>query len=302
MIPLVNIGEIDRRKYIGGSDAAPILGISPWRTPLDVYLDKIKPRTNTIENVDRMRAMNRGKRMEPYVLDLLSEESGMKVALRNQRYRDPEFDFIAAEIDAETADGINVEIKTVSPFKAKEWGEQQSDEIPLHYAAQAMHGMMVTGREVCVFGVLIGGDDFRIYRIDRDIETIAAMRAKEIAFWKRIQDRRPPDPVNTEDVLRLFGKDDGNSVEAPEEIASALGKLRDFKRQSDEFLVEARRLEEQIKIFMGSSSGLTYFGKTLCTWKAQKSNRFDVTTFREAHPEMAAQFQKTIESRVFRLK
>ncbi|MFU1925134.1 YqaJ viral recombinase family protein, partial [Klebsiella pneumoniae] len=73
----------------------------------------------------------------------------LKIIGRGNRYRDQQHDFMAAEIDAEAASGENIEIKTVSPFKAKEWGEVQTDAIPVHYTAQAMHGLMVTGRQVC---------------------------------------------------------------------------------------------------------------------------------------------------------
>ncbi|WP_353652236.1 YqaJ viral recombinase family protein, partial [Escherichia coli] len=101
----------------------------------------------------------------------------------------------------------NIEIKTVSPFKAKEWGEIQTDAIPVHYTAQAMHGLMVTNKQVCVFGVLIGGDDFRIYRVERDEETIQAILEKEIAFWDRVKNLNPPEATSVSDVSLMFEKD-----------------------------------------------------------------------------------------------
>ena len=70
--PLV-VGNIDRQKYIGGSDVAAILGISPWKTALDVYLDKTTPRKEETDP-GKQRVFNRGKRMEQYVIDLLAEE------------------------------------------------------------------------------------------------------------------------------------------------------------------------------------------------------------------------------------
>ena len=111
----VSVGAMDRQKYIGGSDIAGILGISPWKTPLDVYLDKVQPRVE-ITDPDKLRVLNRGKRMEPYVIDLLSEETGLEIVRRGERYLDRELSFIAAEIDAEAASGENIEIKTVDQF------------------------------------------------------------------------------------------------------------------------------------------------------------------------------------------
>lgn len=298
----VSVGAMDRQKYIGGSDIAGILGISPWKTPLDVYLDKVQPRVE-ITDPDKLRVLNRGKRMEPYVIDLLSEETGLEIVRRGERYLDRELSFIAAEIDAEAASGENIEIKTVSPFKAKEWGEEQSDEIPLHYAAQAMHGLMVTGRDVCVFGVLIGGDDFRLYRIERDDATIAGIREKEVEFWQRIQGKNPPEPSTVSDVFRLFGtKDNGMAIEASEIIQADLLALKSLKADAKniEGLIALR--ESRIKIFMGDASILTMNGLPACIWKEQQSNRFDQSAFKAAHPQLAEQFIKASTSRVFRLK
>lgn len=294
--------NLDRRTYLGGSDVAGILGISPWRTPLDVYLDKIGAPREEENDPGRLRVLNRGKRMEPYVIDLLAEETGLEIVARGRRYIDSEHDFIAAEIDAEADSGENIEIKTVSPFKAREWGEEQTDAIPLHYTAQAMHGLMVRGAAACVFGVLIGGDDFRVYRVERDDETIEAIRAREVEFWQRVQDRNPPEPTTVGDITRLFERDAGTSVEADAETLAAWNRLRELKAILKETGAEASQLEEQIKLAMRDASTLTFDGKPLATWKSQTARRFNQRAFTEAHPDLAEQFKQASESRVFRLK
>ena len=298
----IAVGQLDRSTYLGGSDVAAILGISPWRTPLDVYIDKIQPRKEETDP-GRLKVLNRGKRMEPYVIDLLAEETGLDIIRRGERYLDPDLDFIAAEIDAEAATGENIEIKTVSPFKAREWGEEQSDEIPLHYAAQAMHGMMVTSREVCVFGVLIGGDDFRVYRIERDDVTIDAIRQKEIEFWSRIQARQAPEPSTVSDVFRLFGtKDSGLAVEASESLQADVIALKSLNDDAKRLGAQIDLREERIKLHMADASILTMNGKPVLTWKEQASKRFDQSAFKADQPELYEKFIKTVTSRVFRLK
>ncbi len=291
----------DRQKLIGGSDVAGILGISPWKTPLAVYLDKVQPRS---EEPDRSKAriFARGKRFEPYVVDMLAEDLGLTIVGRGNRYLDPELPFLAAEIDAETDDGRNVEIKTVSPFKAFEWGEQQTDAIPVHYTAQAMHGLMVTGRAVCIFGVLIGGDDFRIYQVERDEETIAAIRQKEVAFWQQVQDRTPPPASTTSDVLALFERDTGRAVEADLTTVQAVDRLREIRSTIKSLTDESDELKAAVHRYMQDAATLTYDGQSLATWKAQSANRFDLQAFTEAHPDLAAQFRAVSHSRVFRLR
>jgi len=296
------VGQLDRQTYIGSSDTAAILGISPWKTPLDVYLDKVQPRVE-ITDPDKLRVLNRGKRMEPYVIDLLAEETGLEIVCRNERYIDTEYNFLAAEIDAEAASGENIEIKTVSPFKAKEWGEQQSDEIPVHYAAQAMHALMITGRKICIFGVLIGADDFRIYRIERDDVTIAAIRAKEIAFWKRVQDRDPPDPSTVSDVFRLFGThDSGAAIAANDAIQADVLALKSLKADAKSLEALIAMREERIKLYMGDAAILTMNGTPALSWKEQQSRRFDQTAFKAAYPDLFEKFTKVAASRVFRIR
>lgn len=292
---------VDRRRFIGGSDVAAILGISPWRTPLDVYLEKVDPRPEPTDP-QRQRVLERGKRLEPYVLDMLAEETGLVVVARNQRYIDPEHTFLAAEIDAEAETGENIEIKTVSPFKAHEWGAEDSDEIPVWYTAQAMHGLMVTGREVCVFGVLIGADDFRTYRVERDDEVITALRERLVEFWARVQRREPPEPTTAADVLTLFGKDSGRAVEASPEVLALYNELRAAESEAKAHEKRAAELKERIQLFMQDAAVLTLDGNPIATWKAQQSRRFDQRAFQAAHPELFEAFKRTTETRVFRVK
>ncbi|EJG3031448.1 YqaJ viral recombinase family protein [Escherichia coli] len=296
-----NAGIMDRTKYIGGSDVAGILGISPWRTPLEVYLDKVQPRVKPVDT-SKQKVFTRGQRMEPYVIDLLSEETGMEIVHRGNRYIHRDYDFIAAEIDAEAASGENIEIKTVSPFKAKEWGEIQTDAIPVHYTAQAMHGLMVTNKQVCVFGVLIGGDDFRIYRVERDEETIQAILEKEIAFWDRVKNLNPPEATSVSDVSLMFEKDAGTSIEADGKALALFNDLRDMKSRRKSLEEEIAISEEKLKMYMQEHSVLTLDGKPLCTWKSQISNRFDQKLFQSVHPELFEKFKTTTTQRVFRMK
>lgn len=294
------IGQADRQKYLGGSDIAAILGISPWRTPLDVYLDKVEGKQP--EDPSKAKIFRRGARMEPYILDLLTEEHGVEIINRGQRYRDKTHDFIAAEIDAEAASGENIEVKTANQFASKNWGAEHTDEIPVYYTAQAMHGMMVREAPATIFPVLIGSDDFRVYRVERDDETIELIRAKEVEFWSRIEKRDPPPPSQVSDILRLFERDNGTSIEASDEIIEAVNLLKGVKKQIKLLESDKEELEDRIKLFLAEHSALRFGAQTLCTWKAQDTKRFDLELFRTKHPAIAEKFTKTTTSRVLRIK
>lgn len=300
-VELSQVGELDRSLYIGGSDAAAILGLSPWKTTLDVYLDKIVGKNEEVD-ASKAKIFARGKRMEPYIIDLFAEETGLVIARRGCRYQHPEYPFLCAEIDAEAESGENIEIKTVHPFASKDWGVMDTDEIPVYYAAQAMHGLMVTGKQVCIFGAMIGMDDFRTYRVDRDEDVIASLRQKEVDFWNMVQSRTPPEPQTTSDAERLFKKDNGSAVEADENAIETILTLKELKAQKKELEAAIDGEEAKLKIAMKDASIITMSGNPLATWKCQVTNRFNQKEFQEAHPALFEQFKRQSESRVLRLK
>jgi len=211
----------DRTKFIGGSDVAAILGISPYRSAVDLWLDKITP---PIEDGQNAAAKRRGSRLEPYVRDMITEEHGLEIVHVNERYIDPDLPFLAAEVDfeyfdPETGQIENGEIKTVHPFKAKEWGEQGTDLLPIHYVAQAQHGLGVKRRNRCRVFALIG-DELKPYLVERDDETIEAMRARCDEFWNKfvLPKIQPPIDYQHKDVIdtlkRLYPGTDGTIIEA----------------------------------------------------------------------------------------
>ncbi|HWU35440.1 MAG TPA: YqaJ viral recombinase family protein [Methylovorus sp.] len=217
---LANI-EHDRQKFIGGSDIAAILGISPYKSIVDLWLDKTTPPREGGQNA---AAKRRGTRLEPYIRDMITEEHGLQIVDFNSRYQDEEIPYFASEIDfeyfdAETGQVENGEIKTVHPFKAKEWGDINTDLLPIHYVAQVQWGLGVKRRNRCKVFALIG-DELKPYQIDRDEETIQAMRARAVEFWTHyvLPKVQPPLDYQNKDVLetlkRMYPGSDGTVIEA----------------------------------------------------------------------------------------
>lgn len=214
----------DRRKFIGGSDIAAILGISPWKTAADLWLDKITPPAPETDGKEAQRVKARGTRLEPYMLDMIREEYNYRIDARNTRYIDQKVPFFACEIDAEGGPADepmrgNIELKTVHPFKAKEWGDIETDTLPLHYLAQVQWGLGITSRTHCTVFALIG-DDLRLYRVVRDDETIDAMRRRAEHFWNEYVARKVQPPLDYADsrtletLRRLYPGTDGSTIDA----------------------------------------------------------------------------------------
>lgn len=259
----------DRTGFIGGSDIAAILGISPWKTAVDLWLDKIAlPKNDAVPPVADTAPTRRGKRLERYVLDMIREEHGLDVIAANERHRDADVPYFAAEIDFEyrdsdTGDIENGEIKTVHPFKAAEWGALATDELPLHYVAQAQWGIGIKQRRRCRVFALIG-DDLRPYVIERDAETIVAMRERAHDFWQRyvLPRLRPPidyvDPRTLATLRRLYPGTDGSTIDANEEHARWRAVMKDAEAACGRYQAVADGARAHLLDAMGSAAVLHF--------------------------------------------
>lgn len=304
-----------RRKYLGGSDISALLGVAPagWRrnTPLALYLDKVEPPKADTQNLGVKR---RGKRWEGVVGEMLVEELQAKghkvqVVATNKRYVDPDFDYFAAEIDFEVlldneTEITNVELKTVHPFAASDWGDSGSDETPVWYTAQCVWGLGVTRRRRTLLAPLFGADEIRTYPINAEPDLIAEIRETARKFWtENVLAGVPPLPGNLVDLAKLFPKDCGRTVDVTnnETIIDALAELRAADADFDAAKARWDAAEEIVKTFMGDTAVLTIGRNKACSWKAQTDTRLDVTAIKEKRPDIYTEFVRTNQIRKFLL-
>lgn len=248
-VVFVLVGVFDCIKYFGSSDVVGIFGISFWCILLDVYLDKVQLCIGFVDLV-KQKIFICGQWMEFYVIDLLVEEIGLKIIGCGNCYCDQQYDFMVVEIDVEVVSGENIEIKMVSLFKVKDWGEVQIDVILVYYIVQVMYGLMVIGCQVCIFGVLIGGDDFCVYCVEWDDEIIVVICEKEVEFWGCIQCLDLFEVIVVSDIFWLFECDVGISIEVDGKVVEVFNCLCELKVKVKGLEYEIEFVEECIKFFM----------------------------------------------------
>lgn len=321
-----------RKTGIGGSDVAAVLGLSRFRTAVDVYMDKL----GQAEPQEASDAMYWGTTLEQIVAKEFQRRTGMKVQRVNFTLHKGEGGWMIANIDRaivnpeisgnvrvipeekRTSDrmlttDVILECKTANAFSASEWGETQEHEIrtgelvtehkiPVFYETQVQWYLGITGAKTCYVAVLIGGSDFRIYKVDRDEAVIAALVEHCGKFWREnVLAKKAPDPVCVEDVKKLFPSDDGEMVEATNAQATDIGELRTLGERIDELKKQQEVVKTRLTASMGDSLGLLIGGKKACTFKNQTSTRLDSTKLKATHPATFKEFAKTTESRTFRL-
>lgn len=274
-----------RRSGIGGSDAAVIIGASKWKTPRQLWREKIGEAEDVAEN----SAMRWGKIMEPVIIVEYQRATGAIVRPGNdETIRHPDFPFLMAHLDATVGNDGILEVKTARSEDG--WGREGTAEIPAWYYPQVQHYLGVTGKKWADVAVLIGGSDFRVYHVERDGAFIEALTHAEVDFWGAVEAKIPPEPIDAE--------------LSTDEVEAAVVALKAANAKVEEAEAEVTRLTSIIQRYMSDANILRSknTGATLATWNEQSRVSVDSKALLAAFPDLREKFSKPSTFRVFRLK
>lgn len=294
--------RIDRQSGLGGSDAASVVGISPWKSAYDLYLSKVEP---IEEASDDSIHLQLGNVLEAGVRELFTLRTGIPVKVDNTLYRHPDYPFLIANIDGIIDDETGIEIKTASGAAADKWGDGP-DEIPEYYLTQVLHYCGIMGWKRCYVAVLLMGHkpEYRQYLIEADQEAINALFQLEINFWNNHVVPRVPPLMTSKELTKNWDKTNPTSIDATPEIVEKCGRLKELRAESNKLDYEMGDIERDIKAFISDNEQLMFLGKPLATWKFNKpSRRFDEAAFAKDCPEIYESYSKEVKgARVLRLK
>jgi len=291
----------ERRKGIGGSDIAAIMGLSPFKTAYQVYREKRKE----VEDWQGNELTDWGKRMEPAIRQWYSDKTGRDVRLPDKIMYHPQHPFMLASLDGFTDDGRVVEIKTAR--SGKNWGEPETNQIPDYYAVQVHHYMTITGFQVADIPVSIAGSSPSLYIVEADKEISEMIIEACAKFWERVQSGNPPDPVTYADAVARYGKSNAEgSVIASEGALAGVAELKHLIAQRKELEAVEEDVKGRIIRFLGEQADtlIDSAGQTLVTYKLANGRKsFDAKAFEKDHPNLYQKYIKTSEpQRRFLLK
>ena len=312
---LTEAQKIERHGGIGGSDAPAALGLSPWKTPLELWTEKTAPEPPPDTPSEYMTwgslledtvAIEAAVRLNPDLdADHVRRWPGSVIRRSNIMRRYSQAPFMTANIDRVIvhSDAI-LEVKTTG-WRTDDWGEPGTDQVPEQYLAQCLHYLVVTGREQCHLAVLfMGPRELGLYTINRDPEAAEALVEAEREFWEgHVLTGLPPEPRSVADARARWRGDPAVSIEAGVEALAALQDLRLAKRvlkEAEE--VEAEAMLRLMKCLGEGTEMIDSEGRALATWKRQSATRIDSAKLRELHPEIAKECSKVKSTRVLRLK
>lgn len=279
----------DRRKGIGGSDVATILGLNKYKSVYQLWLEK----TDQIEVTSaQSEAAYWGNTLEEVVAEEFSKRTGKKVRRRNRVFEHSKYPFLRANIDRDiVGENAILECKTANQHLANEWDE---DEIPIHYICQVQHYMNVLNLDYVYIAVLIGGQKFIWKKMERDQELIDMITEKLVAFWTENVEKGIEPAVDglkaTSDFLtqRYLDTDESETElnAAFDENIANLARLKGDKKIIEENIT---LLENELKQALGKAEatiGIT--PNNIVSWKKMQSKRLDKKKLIDKYPDIAA--------------
>lgn len=293
-----------RKGGIGSSDAGAAVGLNPYKSQLELWMEKTG-RDTTLPKADphdEESPMYWGNVLEPIVAWHYSKRTGRRVRRINAvlQHPDPELPWMLANIDREVigADDVQIlECKTAGINGARLWKEG----VPEYVQLQVMHQLAVTGKQAADVAVLLGGQILEIHRIERDERMISRLIELERKFWEYVVNDTPPPAdgsASAEQALRcLYPVDDGQTLNFSTNPALSIAYVELKAVRQSIALQETReaQLKQTLQQAMGEASRAE-FSNGVITWKkAKDSTVLDVDTMLKDKPYLQARYTKLKE-------
>jgi putative phage-type endonuclease len=286
-MPRLTGSQRDRTTYLGASDIAVLAGVSPWKSPFELYLEKIgelDPAARTTK--DQADRYERGHRLEDVALDWHAEIEGVSIERIRRDVVHPRLPFVIVHPDARVKPWRQTRRLLEAKTSGRRW-----DEVPQHVEAQVQAQMAATGADAATVVLLTFDGPPAPYEVPRNPELIAGLEDLAAKFWDRVQRRDAPPVDGSRAASRWL---DRLFREGPEEVADgpqaeALARLLTIRDQVKALEAEDDGLVAALKFSMAGGARLyaPHVGRVL--WTAPSERRS------VAWKEVAAAYRAWIE-------
>lgn len=269
--------QLEARKLgIGGSDAAAVVGLSPYTTPFQLYLEK---RGEAPPSEEYTLAMKFGALLEEPIVEHYCDVTKRQVR-RQPLTTHAVHPWMLANIDRQILNDTRgpgiLEVKTTNDFIGK--AIQGLDDVPDHYYLQLQHYLSVYDYEWGSLAILIGGSRFVWFDVSRNQAVIDELIRQESAFWAMVQAGTPPTVDGSERtgelLKRMYPKDAGKTIllDAPP-LLQAAERLRIAKATIKDAEEEVTSCQNMLKSAIGDASIAELPGWGSISWKTNKDGR-----------------------------
>ena len=258
-----------RKHYVTGTDAAKLLGLSPFGSIFDVWLDK----TGQAPEFAQSAAMRAGNAFESAILKMYAEDTDAKLEHVDgyNLITCDKYPRLGASLDGWNHTlGCPVDAKNIR-WKDEKWGDAWTDDFPEYYKTQLQVQMMVTGAKFAHLAGMFSGQGFNIYTMEYDEELAQKIVDASDAFWPYVENSEMPEASGSEStsnyIKEHFAEGTPDKEKEPdEELANNVEAY--VKASEEEKSAKARKDEagNRIRVFMGEATVVPGF----CTWKNNK--------------------------------
>lgn len=288
-----------RKNGIGGSDAAAAVGLSPYMSPLELWLIKTGHDANLPrpDPRDTSEPIYWGTLLEPIVSAAYTAQTGNRVRKINAVLRHPTIPWMIANVDREVVGCRDVQLlecKTAGEFGARLW----RDGVPEYVQLQVQHQLAVTGRQAADVAVLICGQKLEVHRVARDDALIARLIELEAAFWRFVETDTPP-PADGSDsadrALRCLYPGAGGTVDFTDDrrLSSVFADLVAVRADIEARQEVEARLKQTIAQAMAEADRAEFETGSVSYKRSKDGTGVDLKRLLADHPHFATQYAIT---------
>lgn len=269
---MLSIVQKEQRKTgLGGTDCAAVLGLSPYRTPYELWLIKTgRQEEDTILAEDRLRLRHAH---EDTIANEYEVQRNVKLRRVNQTVFHKRLPFMLCNLDRViTGQKKIVECKTSTAWLRQAWGLSGTDEAPIHYILQVQHQLACAEYDDADIAALIDIDDYRIYPTPRNEKVIKKIEDACERFWVDhvLADVAPP-ATTRGDLKLMFPINNGNFIELTGNMGLLFDDLSAIKKQSKKLDEDKEKLEKEIIECIADNDGIKEGDKIIATFQANKN-------------------------------
>jgi putative phage-type endonuclease len=261
-----------RKQGLGSSDAAAAVGLNPYKSQLELWLEKTG-RDSSLPKVDPQDEESPaywGNILEPIVATHYTRRSGHRIRRVNAvlQHPDPNLTWMLANIDREVIGASDVQLA-------------------------------VTGKPAADVAVLLGGQHLEIHRIERDDSLIARLIDLERLFWDYVVSDTPPPAdgsTSADQALRcLYPKDNGQNLDFSQDtrLCTIFTELQNVRESIALQEKQEAQLKQTLQQAIGDASRAT-FATGCITWKkAKDSVALDLPRLLKEKPYLQVRYATT---------
>ncbi|MGD7197271.1 YqaJ viral recombinase family protein [Ralstonia pseudosolanacearum] len=288
-----------RKNGIGGSDAAAAVGLNPYKSCLELWLEK----TNRDANLpkpdpdDTTEPVFWGHVLEPIVAASYTKQTSNRVRRVNAVLRHSTIPWMLANVDREVVGVPDVQIlecKTAGEFGARLW----RDGVPEYVTLQVQHQLAVSGKQAADVAVLLCGQKLDVHRIERDDALIARLIELEAVFWRYVETDTPPPADGSESAdraLRCLYPGAGGTVDFTDDrtLSATFADLVSVRAEIESRQAVEAQLKQAIAQAMREADRAQFETGSVSFKRSRDGVGVDLKRLLADHPHLAAQYAIT---------